>query len=63
MLTLEQILELALANGATVTKDSKNSGIGYTDKNGRFHKLGIDDIILTDDAFVFCNDSYECYAA
>ena len=51
MLTLEQILELALANGATVTKDCQNSGIGYTDEKGSFHKLGFEDIILTDDAF------------
>lgn len=32
---------------STVTKDCQNSGIGYTDEKGSFHKLDFEDIILT----------------
>ncbi len=42
MLTIEKILEIAKLNGATISKNKKQSGVGYTDINGNFHNISIE---------------------
>ena len=43
---IEDIIEIAKKNGAEVTKNGKECGIGYTDDNGFFHSIDVKEVIL-----------------
>lgn len=45
MLTIEDIIEIAKKNGAVVTKNGKECGIGYTDDNGFFHSIDVKETV------------------
>jgi hypothetical protein len=45
MLTIDDIIEIAKKNGAVVTKNGKECGIGYTDDNGFFHSIDVKETI------------------
>lgn len=46
MLTIKDIIKFAEENGAQVIKDAEECGIGFTDKDGKFHKITFTDIII-----------------
>lgn len=46
MLTIKDIIKFAEENGAKVIKDSDECGIGFTDEDGKFHKITFTDIII-----------------
>lgn len=46
MLTIKDIIKFAEENGAKVIEDADECGIGFTDEDGKFHKITFTDIII-----------------
>lgn len=63
MLNIEQIIEIAEANGAVVSKSYKDKGIGYKNDIGMFQEITVDELLINMEVYVFTTDRYECYAA